>query len=42
MMSNPAIQQMMNNPALAGMMGGGGGGTPDIASLLSNPAVAEM
>ncbi|KAJ3369931.1 hypothetical protein HDU91_006731 [Kappamyces sp. JEL0680] len=35
---------MLNNPALAQMMSGAGGagGMPDIASMMANPAIAEM
>ncbi|KAL8784641.1 MAG: hypothetical protein Q9195_008970 [Heterodermia aff. obscurata] len=49
LMSNPeAMQGLMNNPQLRGLAerfgggGQGGGGTPDLASLMNDPSIAEM
>jgi small glutamine-rich tetratricopeptide repeat-containing protein alpha len=57
LMSDPnALQNLMNNPTLRGMMGGagrggppgedgapaGGGGMPDLASLMQDPSIMEM
>jgi small glutamine-rich tetratricopeptide repeat-containing protein alpha len=48
LMSNPDMMaNLMNNPRLREMAdsfgrGGGGGGMPDIGSLMSDPSVAEM
>lgn len=48
LMSNPdTMSNLMNNPRLremAGSLGGGrgGGGMPDMASLMSDPSIAEM
>ena len=47
LMSNPGMMQnIMNNPKLKEMMegagGSGGGGLPDMSSLMSDPSIAEM